>query len=69
MLKLNQILHETGWNKEKLKSNYIVYHFKPNQILSGYDWNAEVSKKHQELLDQRNLYNNTNNEEKTNNYI
>ena len=49
---INQILHKTGWNKEKLKSDYIVHHFKPNQILSGSDWNAEVSKKHQELLDQ-----------------
>jgi hypothetical protein len=28
------------------------------------DWNAEVSKKRQELLDQRNLYNNTNNQER-----
>ena len=47
-----------------IKSDYIVHHFKPNQILSGSDWNAEVSKKRQELLDQCNLYNNTNNEEK-----
>ena len=41
---INQILNETGWNKEKLKSGYIVHHFRPNQILSGSDWNAEVSK-------------------------
>ena len=41
---INQILNETGWNKEKFKSGYIVHHFKPNQILSGSDWNAEVSK-------------------------
>jgi hypothetical protein len=61
---INQVLNEIGWNKEKLKSDYIIYHFKPNQILSGSDWNAEVSKKHQELLDQRNLYKNTKNKEK-----
>ena len=32
---INQILNETGWNKEKLKSGYIVHHFRPNHILSG----------------------------------
>ena len=44
----------------------IIHHFKPNQILSGSDWNAGMSKKHQELLDQHNLHNNTNNKEKYN---
>ena len=58
---INQVLNETGWNKEKLKSGYIVHHFKPDQILSGPDWNAEVSKKCQEILDQRNIYNNAKN--------
>ena len=61
---INQILNETGWNKERLKSDYIFHHFKPNQILSGSDWNAEVSKKSQELLNQCNLYNITKNKEK-----
>ena len=60
---INQVLNETGWNKEKLKSGYIVHHFRPNQILSGSDWNAEVSKKCQEILDQHNLYNNAKNKE------
>ena len=60
---LQTAVNETGWNKEKLKSGYIVHHFRPNQILSGSDWNAEVSKKCQELLDQHNLYNNAKNKE------
>ena len=58
---INQILNETGWNKEILKSDYVARHFRPNQILSGSDWNAEVSKKRQEVLDQRNIYNNAKN--------
>ena len=49
--------------QRELKSGYIVHHFRPNQILSGSDWNAEVSKKYQELLDQHNLYNNAKNKE------
>ena len=32
--------------------------------MSGSDWNAEVSKKFQKLLNQHNLYNNTKNKEK-----
>ena len=47
--------------QRKLKSNYIVHHFRPDQILSGSDWNAEVLKKHQEILDQCNVYNNAKN--------
>ena len=58
---INQVLNETGWNKEKLKSGYIIHHFRPNKILSGSDWNAEVSKKRQEILDKRNIYNNAKN--------
>ena len=60
---INQVLNETGWNKEKLKSGYVVHHFRPEKILSGSDWNAEVSKKHQEILDKRNIYNNVKNKE------
>ena len=56
---INQVLNETEWNKEKLKSGFIVHHFRPDKILSGSDWNAEVSKKRQEILDKRNVYNNT----------
>ena len=55
---MNQVLNETAWSKENLKSGYVVHHFKPDKILSGSDWNAEVSKKHQEIIDKRNLYNN-----------
>ena len=57
---INQVL---GWNKEKLKSGYVVHHFRPEKILSGSDWNAEVSKKRQEILDKRNIYNNVKNKE------
>ena len=58
---IDQVLNETGWNKEKLKSGYIVHHFTPDKMLSGSDWNAEISKKHQEILDKRNKYNNAKN--------
>ena len=44
IVEINQVLNKTEWNKEKLNSEYIVHHFKPNKILSGSDWNAEVSK-------------------------
>jgi hypothetical protein len=60
---INQILNETGWNKEKLKSDHIVHHFRPDKTLSASDWNAEVSKKRQEILDKRNIYNNAKNKE------
>ena len=61
--KINHILNETGWNKEKLRSGYVVHPFKPDKILSGSDWNAEVSKKRQEILDKRNVYNNAKNKD------
>ena len=60
---MNQILNETGWSKENLKSDYVVHHFKPDKTLSGSNWNAEVLKKRQEVLDKRNLYNNTKNKD------
>jgi hypothetical protein len=60
---INQVLNETGWNKEKFKSGYVVHHFRPDKILSGSDWNAGVSKKRQEILDKHNVYNNAKNKE------
>jgi hypothetical protein len=51
---INQILNATGWSKEISNINDPVHKFQPTRILSGSDWNAEVLKKRQEILDKRN---------------